>query len=330
MHLLCPVPLALFSIMTTHTPMPLLRIANAGKVHPFGDDRSVFQSFPSAIPSDESDPFLMCDNVDFESEGAPTDPDHFPIGWHPHRGMDIVTYMKTGVGRHADSMGNRESFVAPGMQWMSCGSGIMHAEGGGTPEGSELGFQIWINVPASKKMNDPSYGTEPTDAIPAVDLAPGVHARLLAGPFLDGRTGAFKTQQPVQMVDFELDENSQLSYTIPHGFNTAILYVYEGAGSIGSRAVTRQQVALFDATDDTARGFELSTGASSKLSAMLFAGVKLREPIVWHGPIVMNTRQQIQDTFQEIRSGTFPPTRVPWDYKDLSTFPKDKLPKDHK
>ncbi|CAK4077914.1 unnamed protein product, partial [Aphanomyces euteiches] len=143
----------------THVPMPLIRIANSGKVHPFGDDRTVNQAFPAGIPSEESDPYLMCDYLSMEAVGLASDPDHFPVNWHPHRGMDILSYWKAGVGRHGDSLGNRESFIAPGMQWMSCGSGVEHAEGGGTAEGIEAGFQIWINVPASKKMDDPRSGT---------------------------------------------------------------------------------------------------------------------------------------------------------------------------
>ncbi|ETW00747.1 hypothetical protein H310_07293 [Aphanomyces invadans] len=327
MALACPGPLRFLSAMTTHAPMPLIRIANAGKVHPFGDERTVHQAFPAGIPSDESDPFLMCDNFAFESEGISSDKDDFPIGWHPHRGMDILTYIKTGVGRHGDSMGNRETFSTPGMQWISCGSGIEHAEGGATPVGEvEKGFQIWLNVPAAKKMDDPAYGTEPTSSIPTVELADGVQARLLAGPFLDGRTGAFKAVQPVQMVDFELEPGSKQSYSIPSGFDTCMLYVYEGSGRVGNKATGPNQIALFDATSDNTRGFELSAG-STKVAAMLFTGKKLNEPLAWHGPIVMNTRRQIQDTFDELRQGKFPPKRVPWDYKDLSAFPKDKVPK---
>ena len=142
--------------MASSRPMPVIRIKAAGLTRPFGDERTVNQAFPAAVSTSESDPFLMCDFFSMPSEGISEDPDYFPVDWHPHRGMDILSYIKTGVGRHGDSMGNRESFATPGMQWISCGSGIEHAEAGGTPEGEDMtGFQIWINVPSSRKMDDP-------------------------------------------------------------------------------------------------------------------------------------------------------------------------------
>ena len=125
----------------------------------------------------------MCDFFSMPSPGVSADPDHFPVDWHPHRGMDILSYIKTGLGRHGDSMGNRETFATPGMQWISCGSGIEHAEGGGTPAGqTNTGFQIWINVPAARKMDDPQYGTEDAAAIPQEEVgAGGAQARLMSG-----------------------------------------------------------------------------------------------------------------------------------------------------
>jgi redox-sensitive bicupin YhaK (pirin superfamily) len=303
--------------------MPILRISDVAINHPFGDDRTARQAFPQGISSKESDPFLMCDYFLWESAGINTnDVDYFPINWHPHRGMDIMTYMKTGIGRHGDSMGNRETFASPGIQWISVGSGIVHAEGGATPAGEvETGFQIWVNVPASKKMSDPAYGTEDPSSLPQVDLAPGVQARLLAGPFVDGRIGKFKTHQPVQIVDFEVMSGSQLSYSIPEGMDTCMVYVYEGSGSIAGQAIFEHQIALLDASStDKKRLFDLATGDSS-LSAMLFAGKKLHEPIAWHGPVVMNTRQQLTDTFEEIRNGKFPPKRVLWDYTRMDAYP---------
>jgi len=153
--------------------MRILRLAQAGITHPFGDARAVTQAFPSAIPSHLSDPFLMCDDFDMPSPGISSHADEFPFNWHPHRGMLVVTYMKTGIGRHTDSMGNRETFATPGLQWIMAGSGIEHAEGGGTPENvNQMGFQIWINLPSANKMMDPVYGTESPDKIPLRHLVP--------------------------------------------------------------------------------------------------------------------------------------------------------------
>lgn len=98
--------------------MGIKRIAKQGLTHPFGDARTVKQAFPSAIPTVDSDPFLMCDYFDMHEKNGPvSDPDEFPVNWHPHRGFDIASYLKTGTGRHGDSLGNRETFSTPGMQW---------------------------------------------------------------------------------------------------------------------------------------------------------------------------------------------------------------------
>ena len=136
--------------------MRLLKVVTAKKTYPTGDPSfSVQQLFPAGLTTEEVDPFLMCDFFGpAVSDGVSTDPDSFPVQWHPHRGMDIATYLIEGRGRHADSLGNRETFDAPGMQWVSVGSGIEHAEAGGTPAGQRTtGFQLWINVPSDRKMD---------------------------------------------------------------------------------------------------------------------------------------------------------------------------------
>lgn len=323
--------------------MRIVRIVPAGMTHPFGDERTVSQAFPAAIPSEESDPFLMCDSFSLVSAGVEPDQDTFPVAWHPHRGMDILSYLKSGVGRHGDSMGNRETYATPGMQWISCGSGIEHAEGGGTPKGETLaGFQIWINVPSALKMADPRYGTELPEAIPQVPVAPGAFARLLAGPggaaWGVGKVGPFATVQPVQVIDFELSPGASLEHAIPSSMNTCMIYVYEGRGTLGGQPIAAKSVALLGAGSDRARVFRLtadeppaspepgsgSSSSSKNLCAILFAGRKLEQPIAWHGPIVMTTRAELAETFRDLRSGAFPPKRVAWDYKRIATRPVDK------
>lgn len=310
------------STMTSLLGIKLIR--KQGITHPFGDHRSVKQAFPAGISSKLSDPFLMCDYFDMEETTGPaSDPDDFPVGWHPHRGFDIASYLKSGLGRHGDSLGNRETFETPGMQWMSTGSGVEHAEGGATEKGVVMqGFQIWINVPGDRKMDDPRYGTVPTQDLPMVKLNDKVSARVLAGKTL-GVDGPFETVQPVEMVDFELQPSATLEVDVGKGLDTAILYVYEGEleDVNDNGAVKAGNVVLMDADSDDNRGLRMKTSSSSKAGVMLFAGKKLNEPIAWHGPIVMNDQQQIQETFHELRSGQFPPTRVPWDYKQLSAFP---------
>lgn len=268
----------------------------------------------------------MCDYFDkVEDKGPAKHPDDFPVGWHPHRGMDIASYFRTGNGRHADSLGNRETFDSPGMQWMSVGSGVYHAEGGGNEKGARVqGFQIWINVPEGRKMDDPRYGTVPNKDLPEVTLKGGAgNARVLAGNAL-GVKGPFETTQDVQMIDFRLEEGSSLEFDVEDGLDTAMLYVYEGSltSANGEGSVPNGSVILFDANSDMRRRFAIRTGDDTA-GVMLFAGKKLKEPIAWHGPIVMNTQEQIKSTFEDVRAGKFPPQRVDWDYRVSAAFPKD-------
>ncbi|CAB9519806.1 Pirin-like protein [Seminavis robusta] len=309
--------------------MDILRIAQEGITHPFGDERSVKQAFPAGIDTTAADPFLMCDYFHSKEDKGLADVDEFPVDWHPHRGFDICSYLRSGTGRHGDSLGNRETFETPGMQWMSTGSGVVHAEGGGNEKGQVVqGFQIWINCPAERKMDDPRYGTVPTQDLPLVDVAPGVTARVLAGHAFQNITGPFATSQEVQMIDLELQAGSTTGCLdlISEGLDTAMLYIYEGTmATVNNKeesAIQSGQIVLFDASSDENRGMELVASKEEGAKALLFAGKKLKEPIVWHGPIVMNTQSQIQETIRELRKGTFPPVRVKWDYKRLATKPK--------
>lgn len=313
--------------------MAIKRIAKQGITHPFGDHRSVKQAFPAGIPSAESDPWLMCDYFNMvEDKGPSKDEDHFPVGWHPHRGFGICSYLKSGTGRHGDSLGNRESYETPGMQWMFTGSGVEHAEGGATEKGVNVqGFQIWVNVPKDRKMDDPQYGTVPSKDLPLVPLGERTEVRVLAGNFKDSEDnplkGPFETIQPVQMIDFELDTEASVTFNVEAGLDTAMLYIYEGAlASVNDEQgeVSEGHIVLMDADSSERRSVSLKTSDKNKAGVLLFAGKKLKEPIAWHGPIVMNTKEQVYDTFMEMQMGDFPPKRVPWDYKRASARPVDE------
>jgi len=304
--------------------MGVKRIARAGIAHPFGDERSVQQAFPSAVNEKEADPFLMCDYFEaVERDGPSDDPDHFPVDWHPHKGFSIASYLKSGTGRHGDSLGNRQSYPTPGMQWMNTGSGVEHAEGGANKVGDRVqGFQIWINVPSEFKLDDPEYGTVEPSQLPQIPASDGVKARVLAGNLFD-KTGPFRTKKDVQMIDFEFEKpTSSVEFDIGHGLDTAMLYVYEGSlAAVNDReeAIPTQSVVLLDADDTDKRGIRLVSASQEKAGVLVFAGKKIKEPISWHGPIVMNTQQEIAETFRDLRSGRFPPVRVDWDYKRIET-----------
>jgi hypothetical protein len=304
--------------------MPVTAIRRSQITYPTGNKNfAVKQAFPAAVSESEADPFLMCDYFGpTKSDGRVTNPDEFPVGWHPHRGMDICTYMIQGGGRHADSLGNREEFESPGLQWCSVGSGIEHAEGGGVPKGQTMeGFQLWVNVPKTHKMKAPRYGTVPPTDLPLLNLSGGVTARLIAGS-LDGKTGPFATVQPMLIADFVMPPNSAVSLSVGTAFDTTIAFVYKGDGLANDAQMALQSVALLDSKNTTHRGLSFLSG-SSGASFMLFTGKKINEPIAWHGPFVMNTQEEIKSTIREYQRGAFPPVRTPFDYRTLSEFPAE-------
>lgn len=325
-------PLFALSTVTasiTATNMKSLAVRQAKITYPTGNKSfAVLQAFPAGFTAEEADPFLMCDEFGpSKSTGVITDPDQFPVGWHPHRGMDIMTYLVQGYGRHADSLGHRGGYATPGMQWISVGSGIEHAEGGGTPEGMiDHGFQIWVNVPAKHKMDDPEYGTEPPENLPTLEVSPGVNARLLAGP-LQEHVGPFKTKQDVQMVDIEFQSSAKYMHSVPNHMNNCMIYVYRGSATIAGQAVPSKHIIRLDATDPNKRDITIENNSKAgDLGIMIFAGAKLNEPIAWHGPFVMNTDEEIDQAISEYRSGTFLKRKASWNYKRIADRPKESNP----
>lgn len=262
----------------------------------------------------------MCDDYAFKSDGPASHEDEFPVDWHPHRGFDLVSYIKTGGCRHADSLGNRVTFDTPGMQWTSAGSGVEHAEAGATPAGEiRDGFQIWVNVPAGRKMDNPRYGSATPDMLTSIELGPGASVRLLAGQ-LGQRRGPFATVHEVQMLDFELQPHASAEHIVPVGLDSCFVYVYRGGGEVAGRLLGKTDVARLNADNSSERLLSLAAGESG-LFALLFAGKRIGEPIAWHGPVVMNTQAEIRQFFLEQQRGEFPPVRVPWDYKRAAAAP---------
>mmetsp|Transcript_105324 Transcript_105324/g.339353 ORF Transcript_105324/g.339353 Transcript_105324/m.339353 type:complete len:375 (-) Transcript_105324:562-1686(-) len=323
-------------------------VAGAGIAYPTGDlSFKVYQPFPKVFPAEQVDPFLMCDewgrslkkmgeaSVD---PGAPDVAGERHANWHPHRGFDILSYVKEGRGRHADSLGNKATVRPGGLQWMRTGSGVEHAEGGGTPEGANKhGFQIWINLPAELKMAKPEYGTTQPEDVPEVRSPSGAVSRLLAG-----RQGAcFPSREDIHIADCELPGGASHVHLLPGtsgkagGFETLVVYVYRGQGVVGGRALGPQQGAslslqvegqtLADLAAEGQEeqrqlaqggelGLEIETGEAG-LGLLVFAGRKLRQPIAWNGPVVMNTDLEIREAFDELRRGSFLKERAPYDFK---------------
>jgi redox-sensitive bicupin YhaK (pirin superfamily) len=257
------------------------------------------------------DPFLLLD--DFGS--------HYPheylagFPWHPHRGIETVTYLLKGEVHHEDSTGTKGVIRNGDLQWMSSGSGIFHAEmprpalkEDGSTDNEMRGFQLWINIPSNLKMSEPNYKNLQRQSIPKVEMNNGVTVRLVAGklskvPGLGDISGPIRNSNvDANYLDVSMPPESSLYYSIRDGY-TAFAYVIEGSASFGSdnRHADARQLVLFRREGD---GISVKTdGQGARF--LLISGRPLREPIAWYGPIVMNTRDQLVKAFQELETGEF-------------------------
>jgi hypothetical protein len=244
------------------------------------------------------DPFLLLD--DFRNDNPQDYMAGFP--WHPHRGMETITYVLAGSVEHRDSLGNQGTLGAGDVQWMTAGSGILHQE---MPKGDEHrrmhGFQLWANLPAALKMTKPRYQDVKARDIPEVSDDDGTHARVICGSFW-GKTG------PVEGV---AADPRYLDIFVPAGKTKhlpvettkhAFAYVFDGSGTFRdfSTQIANRSLVLFD------RGDEVVVHAGDEgIRFLLVSGKPLEEPIAWGGPIVMNTQQELQQAFDELQRGTF-------------------------
>lgn len=248
----------------------------------------------------QCDPFLLLD--DFHSDN----PDHYLPGfpWHPHRGIETVTYVLHGNVRHGDSIGNRGVIQGGDIQWMTAGSGIIHQE---MPEQANdnllWGFQLWVNLPAAHKMMPPRYQDISGADVPTVTLDSGVVITVLCGT-VAGVTG------PVQNI---IADPEYLDITVPAGVTfthpvhdgyTVCVYVIQGAGYCDesrTRLIHPEHMVLFERHGENV----VVTAAAEPVRFLLIAGKPIGEPVAWHGPIVMNTQAELEVAFAEYRNGTF-------------------------
>lgn len=244
------------------------------------------------------DPFLMLD--DFRGEQPSDYEAGFP--WHPHRGIETITYMLEGSCDHGDSMGNEGTICAGDVQWMTAGSGLIHQEmPHGDPQGRMGGFQLWANLPATHKMREPRYQGIASAQIPETDSG-AAHVRVIAGR-VDDVTGPVSdiTVEP-EYLDVTLTPSGAWTHPTVVG-HTVFAYLFEGSAAFGSgdtiRAGTGTVVLLGD-------GDEFSVQAGEQGARfLLLSGKPLREPVAWRGPIVMNTHEELKRAFQELDEGTF-------------------------
>jgi hypothetical protein len=242
------------------------------------------------------DPFLMLD--DFRND----EPENYLAGfpWHPHRGIETITYMLEGSAEHGDSIGNRGTIRPGEVQWMTAGSGIIHQEMPKPGRGGKMyGFQLWANLPATHKMIDPRYQDIKAEEIPEVKTANDTLIRIISGDY-DGVKGPVKDIiiNP-QFWDVRIlgDRNIELPTRKGH---SCFIYAFGGEAEIDSQIIVNRQVALFE------DGESIIVKAGKAGFRMLFvSGKPLNEPISWRGPIVMNSREEIIRAFQDLKDNTF-------------------------
>jgi quercetin 2,3-dioxygenase len=246
--------------------------------------------------SNEYDPFLLFDHFAFN------DPIEGPIRgfpYHPHRGIETVTYMLEGSVHHRDSLGNA-GLIGPGdVQWMTSGRGILHEEMPRRgPNGNIYGFQLWVNLPAARKMSEPRYQEVNAASIPAYEHD-GVTIRVVAGRVADVAGPVTEIAASPLYLDVSMAPGIEWSQPIPLG-HTSLAYVFEGEAVIGEQTVSAVRLVEFGDGDAVRLRTE-----NEPVRFMLFAGRPFKEPIVPYGPFVMNTREEIQQALQDLKDGTF-------------------------
>ncbi len=246
------------------------------------------------------DPFLLLD--DFGSDNPRDYMAGFP--WHPHRGIETITYVLHGRGEHEDSLGNKGVLKPGDVQWMTAGSGIIHQEMPKFQGDDPLmkGFQLWANLPASHKMMDPRYQEIKSEDIPEVLIGENIKVKIICGE-INGIKG------PVQDIitdpeylDVNIKPNSEFKHEIQRNHNT-FAYVFEGAGYFDDKKeifVEKENLVLYKEGDTVL----ISTG-DKPVRFILVSGKPIREPVAWRGPIVMNTDEELRIAFQEYQNGTF-------------------------
>jgi quercetin 2,3-dioxygenase len=244
------------------------------------------------------DPFLMLD--DFRSD----DPAHFQLGfpWHPHRGIETVTYLLRGDVEHADSIGNSGVIGSGCAQWMTAGSGIIHQE---MPLGDDAGviegFQLWVNLPASDKMMAPRYQGVSADDIPLYIAPNGVAVRVIAGAIAGVAGPVCDIVTDPEYFDVTVPPRCRFAHVVDADHN-AFAYVIAGSGTFGEGddVVGDGEVVLLGPGDEV-----VATAGEQEMRFLFLSGRPLGEPVAWGGPIVMNTREELRQAFEELENETF-------------------------
>ena len=245
------------------------------------------------------DPFLLLD--DFRS----STPEHFQKGfpWHPHRGIETITYVLRGDVEHADSLGNQGDISSGDVQWMTAGSGIIHQEmPKGDSAGRMEGFQLWANLPAADKMMPPRYRDISAAQIPTLTLESGAEVKVICGQIGEVRGPVQDVMIEPEYLDVVLPAETTFIHPTPLE-HTVFAYVHAGRGrfdAVSDDLLGNRSLVLFDKGEQVC-----ITAGDEELRFLLVTGKSLAEPVAWGGPIVMNTQAELQQAFEEFRNGTF-------------------------
>ena len=265
----------------------------------------------------ELDPFLLFD--DFRNDDPMFYRDGFP--WHPHRGIETITYVLAGTVEHSDSLGNRGRLGPGSVQWMTAGSGILHQEMPlGNARGQMHGFQLWGNLPGSQKMTAPRYQDIQGAEIPEVTDDDGTHVRVVTGEFWGKRGPVDGIAADPQYLDISMPAGVKKTFRIDT-YRRAFAYIFEGQaafadasrpqGVLLEKEVMGQELNIRDMSGDRTlvrfgTGDEVTVQAGPNgVRFLLISGAPIEEPVAWHGPIVMNTQEELQQAMRDLRNGTF-------------------------
>ncbi len=265
----------------------------------------------------ELDPFLLFD--DFRNDHPELYQQGFP--WHPHRGIETITYVLEGSVEHGDSLGNTGTLGAGDVQWMTAGSGILHQEmPSGNTKGQMHGFQLWGNLPGSQKMCAPRYQDVQGKDIPEVIDDDGTRVKVIVGEFWGKRGPVDGIAADPQYLDVYVPAGVKKTFRIDT-YRRAFSYVFDGqaafadasrpTGVLLEKEVAGQEVNIRDMSGDRTlvrfgTGDEITVQAGPEgVRFLLISGAPIEEPVAWHGPIVMNTQAELQKAFAELRNGTF-------------------------
>ena len=266
---------------------------------------------------EEYDPFLMMD--DFRNERPEDYVRGFP--WHPHRGIETITYVLAGSVDHGDSLGNTGTLRGGDVQWMTAGSGILHQEmPKGNAKGQMHGFQLWANLPSNLKMTPPRYQDVKSDDIPEIMDDDGSIVKVIVGSFWGKKGPVDGIAADPQYLDVYVPPEKKKTFKIDTRRH-AFAYVFEGAGKFADSAHPRgvllekeykgEELNIRDLSGNRTliefgKGDEITVQAGPNgIRFLLVSGAPIQEPVAWHGPIVMNTKAELQQAMTELRNGTF-------------------------